>query len=142
MAKKGDKITKPPIGSVEDPNSLYHFMLRYLEAQRVLNRSAASLQTLEYNLRGFIRWCEDRGLQRPNEISKPVLDRYQKHVFYYRKPNGAPLSISAQCNYLSAVKAYFKWLARQNYIMYNPASEIDLPKSGHTLPTQVLSLER
>jgi len=37
------------------------------------------------------------------------------------------------------VRAYFKWLTRQNYILYNPASEIDLPRLEKRLPKHVLT---
>jgi integrase/recombinase XerD len=37
------------------------------------------------------------------------------------------------------VRSFFKWLARQNYILYNPASEMELPKLEKRLPKHVLS---
>src|SRR5580704_9753779 len=35
-------------------------------------------------IRRFIAWCDDRGLSDPKEITKPILERYQRHLFYYR----------------------------------------------------------
>ena len=40
---------------------------------------------------------------------------------------------------LTPVRAYFKWLTRENYILYNPASEIDLPRLEKRLPKHVLT---
>lgn len=37
--------------------------------------------------------------------------------------------------------ARFKSLTRQNPILRNPASEIDLPRVGRTLPKNILSVE-
>jgi len=37
------------------------------------------------------------------------------------------------------VRSYFKWLARNNFILYNPASELELAKLEHRLPKAVLS---
>lgn len=34
---------------------------------------------------------------------------------------------------------FFKWLARQEYIEYNPASELELPKRGRHLPKVIYS---
>jgi integrase/recombinase XerD len=34
----------------------------------------------------------------------------------------------------------FKWMTRQNHILHNPASEIDLPRIGRTLPKSILSV--
>lgn len=38
------------------------------------------------------------------------------------------------------VRGYFKWLTRQNVLLYNPASELELPKLEHRLPRHVLTL--
>lgn len=39
------------------------------------------------------------------------------------------------------VRAFFKWLARENRILYNPASELVLPRIERRLPKHVLSAE-
>ena len=37
------------------------------------------------------------------------------------------------------IRAFFKWLARQNHLLYNPASELELPRLEHRLPKHVLT---
>ena len=37
-------------------------------------------------------WCAERGLTEPVEVTRPVLERYQRHLFHYRKSDGEPLS--------------------------------------------------
>lgn len=77
----------------------------------------------------FTAWCEARSIVRPTEVTKPIVDRYQRHLYHYRKPNsGKPLTFAAQISRLVAVRSFFKWLARQNVLLWNPASEIELPK--------------
>jgi integrase/recombinase XerD len=73
------------------------------------------------------------------EITRPILERYQRHLFYYRKKNGEPLSFRSQHSRLVPLRVWFKWMTRQNYILHNPASEIDLPRLGRTLPKNILS---
>ncbi len=139
MANKGKKTPRTPIGNPADPNSLYAFMLHFLEAQRIKNYSERTLEGREAHLRYFIGWCEDRGLSRPQAISKPVVERYQRHLFHYRKKNGEPLSIRSQHTRLIPLRAYFKWLAQENYILYNPAADIELPRLEQRLPKHVLT---
>jgi site-specific recombinase XerD len=69
-----------------------------------------------------------------------VLDRYRKWLYYYRKPNGQPLSFRSQYTRLIPIRAFFKWLARNNYILYNPASELELPRLEQRLPRAVLTV--
>ena len=88
----------------------------------------------------FILWCDERGLTRPQDITKPILERYQRHLYHHRKSNGLPLSVTAQLGLLTPLKAWFKWLTRQNHILYNPASELELPKKQKVLPKGILSI--
>jgi integrase len=36
---------------------------------------------------------------------------------------------------------WFRWMTRQNHILHNPASEIELPRLGHRLPKHVLTIQ-
>lgn len=74
-------------------------------------------------------------------ITKPILERYRKHLFYSRKTNGEPLSFHSQQVMLSSLKSFFKWLEEENYLPYNPASEIKLPKAPKHLPKTILSID-
>ncbi|MCZ7537512.1 MAG: hypothetical protein M5T61_17480 [Acidimicrobiia bacterium] len=48
--------------------------------------------------------------------------------------NGQPLSFRSQYSRLVPVRAFFKWLTRQNVLLYNPASGLELPRLEHRLP--------
>jgi len=68
-----------------------------------------------------------------------VLERYQRYLFFYRKKNGEPLTFHSQHARLMPLRGWFKWMTRQNYILHNPASEIELPRLGRSLPKNLLS---
>lgn len=36
-------------------------------------------------------WCEARSIGRPQGVTKPILERYQRHLFHMRKADGKPL---------------------------------------------------
>lgn len=139
MPKKGAHTPLPPIGDPTDPDSLYAYLLRFLEWMRVKNYSDRTTENREVYLRYFIEWCEERGLGRPHDITKPIIERYQRYLFHYRKKNGEPLSTRSQHTRMTPVRAYFKWLTRENHILYNPASEIELPRLEKRLPKHVLT---
>ena len=117
------------------------YLQRYLENRRINHYSADSLQRYDSSLRQFIVWCDARGLDSPTAITKPILERYKKHLFYTRKANGEPLSISSQSVKLANLKAWLKWLTRENYLLYNPASDLTLPRRPQRLPSHILSLD-
>jgi integrase/recombinase XerD len=91
-------------------------------------------------LDGFILWCDERGLQRPHDITRPILQRYQGHLYHYRKANGQPLSFNTQVTRLMPLVAFFKWCARENHILHNPASDLVLPKPPRQLPRHLMSV--
>lgn len=142
MPKKGTRSKpKPIVGNPNDPEGLFVWMQRYLEALRIKNYSERTIENRQSYLSFFIVWCEARSLARPQEVTKPILERYQRHLFHLRKENGKPLTFSAQLQRLTPLRAYFKWLTRQNVLLWNPASELELPRQEKRLPKHVLTIE-
>jgi len=115
---------------------------RYLSGLRILNYSECTLYNRLYDLDLFLKWCDTRGLSDPRDISKPVLERYQSHIYHYRKKDGDPLSVHTQHRHLASVRLFFKWISQENYIPHNPASELILPKLGKRLPRNILNTEK
>jgi integrase/recombinase XerD len=81
-----------------------------------------------------------RGVSRPQEVTKPILERYQRHLFHARVRD-KPLSAWTQKARLNPLKSYFKWLTKQNVLLFNPASELEMPKVVSTLPKHILSAD-
>lgn len=140
MPRKGQTRARPPVGDTRDPDSLYHHMLRFSAWQREKNYSERTVENREDGLRAFIAWAYERGLTRPQEITRPILERYQRHLFLYRKANGEPLSVRSQHVRTTPIRALFKWLARGNHVLYNPASDLELPRMERRLPRHVLNV--
>jgi integrase/recombinase XerD len=128
-----------PVGNPNDPQGMLPMLNHFLESMRVRNFSEATVAHREFYGKIFIRWCHERGVLRPNEVTKPILERYQRYLFHYRKKNGDPISFRTQQHHLVVLRMWFKWLARGNHILYNPASELELPRLEYRLPKHVLS---
>ena len=114
---------------------------KHLEWMLVTNYSERTVYTRRYDLNTFKGWCEERELHEVASITKPVIDRYQRFLYYYRKKDGNPLSFSRQMGRLIAIRGFFKWCTKQNYLLFNPASEIDLPRKEQRLPEVVFTPE-
>jgi integrase/recombinase XerD len=137
MPRKGDR--KPPAGDQNDPHGMGVLLARFLEWLGVKNFSARTVDVRRACIGYFIEWAGQRGIARPGEVTRPILERYQRYLFYYRKQNGEPLSIPTQESRLTSLRAWFKWLARHRHILYNPAGELELPKRQQRLPRHVLT---
>jgi integrase/recombinase XerD len=139
MGKKGERKPRIPDGDRTDPQGMAALCHAYLEWGQVHNYSDHTINHQLRYLNAFIAWASDRGLLRPGEVTKAILERYQRWLFHYRKEDGDPLSFATQKAYLVPVRMWFKWLARHNHILYNPASELELPKPCRTLPRNILT---
>jgi integrase/recombinase XerD len=69
-----------------------------------------------------------------------VLEQYQRYLFYYRQKSGQPLTFRSQHARLVPLRVWFRWMARQRFLLHNPASELELPRLGFRLPN-VLTVE-
>ena len=124
-----------------EPSGMAPYLARFLEVSSCKGLSARTVEIRDRMLRLFIRWCSERDLDRPQDVTRPILESYQRHVFHTRKSNGEPLSFATQQQRLGPVKAFFRWLARENLILADPASDLELPRARHRLPRHVLTPE-
>jgi len=100
MPRKGQRIKhrKPPAvkpkgqgpgNPGEHPlahNGLSRYMEEHFDWMQVTGYSAETVRARRQAIRRFIAWADERGLSDPREITKPMLERYQRYLFYWRKP--------------------------------------------------------
>jgi integrase/recombinase XerD len=102
--------------------------------------SPTTIRSRRQQLGALAGWLGERGVSRPVEVTRPMLVRYQRWLFHYRKPDGHPLSFRSQNQRILPVRAFFKWAVKNNLVGSNPASELDLPRVEHRLPQPALSI--
>jgi len=142
--KRRKKPSAAIIARERDPaetSGFYPYLLRFIEWSDSRNYSKGTTAARTDHLKRFIRWCLERSLDRPQDITRPILDRYRRYLYHYRKESGEPLSFATQQQRLLPLRAFFKWLARENLILSNPASELELPRVHRRLPAHILSRE-
>lgn len=137
--KRGGKEI-PPENFDRDGLTLAVYTDRYLDHLRILNRTAQAIRGQRHSTKYFLRWAQERELVRPEQVTYPILQGYQRWLWHYRKENGKPLSVSSQRGRLGAVKTFFSWLCKECVIEANPASDLELPKGEHRLPIEALPI--
>ena len=141
MPRRGERKKRPPLGDLSDPQSLASLHAAFLEHSRVRGYREGTVVNRDRYGRAFILWCQERGILRASEVTRPILERYQRHLYHYRRANGEPLSFQTQYAHLSPLKMFFRWLARERHIVHNPASELELPRLDRRLPKHVLTAQ-
>ena len=133
------RVTKTRKPEILPATQLEAMMRDHLQALAIQNYSAYTVKNRQAHIGFFLQWCKERGLTEPVEVTRPVLERYQRHLFHYRKKNGEPLSFRSQHSCLVPLRVWFRWMTRQNHILHNPASELELPRLGRALPKNIFS---
>jgi integrase/recombinase XerD len=133
-----------PLRYAGDPTARGGFrsaLIEHIDWMGAMHYSTHSLKNRRIEAGYFIDWCEERSMMRPDEVTRAVLERYRQYLFHVRGTRtGAPLSLRTQHRRLAAVKAFFKWLTRHDHLLFNPASELELPRPPQQLPRHLLSI--
>ena len=111
-----------------------------------LEERAYSPRTLAgrfWALRTFLTWAHERALTRPEAITKPILESYQRALWRHEQagPKKKPLSVMTQRTFLAALQGLFGWLCRENHLPGNPAADLELPRKPRRSLPKALALE-
>ena len=131
----------PPIGGLDDPDSLNQHMQQYLLSLVVRGQSQHTAASSKAALTRFIRWSEKRSLSRPSEIDWPLVELFQQSLFFHRKRNGEPLTARSMQFLLIPLRQWFSWMVKQGHLPFSPAAELELPKVPRRLPKAILSAQ-
>jgi integrase/recombinase XerD len=107
---------------------------QFLEWSAVVGYSPDTIRIRETTLNWFLSWCDERSVCHPRDVTRMVIDRYQHHLHHHRKANGEPLSYGSQINRLNPLRAFCKWLVRENLLLYDPAAALMLVRPPKRLP--------
>jgi integrase/recombinase XerD len=128
-------------GAPNDLCGLTAAMRRYLEHLGVRGYRPQGIATAERYIRDFIAWSDERGVTHPSQVSRQVLERYQRHLYHYRKRDGSPLTVAGQRCKLVPLRGFFRWLTKVAEIPANPAADLELPRAIKRLPRTVLTAD-
>jgi integrase/recombinase XerD len=132
---RAKKLQSKPLPS----NQMAALLTEFIEWMHVSNAAEYTVYHRRACIARFIRWAHEHGIADPIEVTRPVLVNYQRYLYYYRQKNGEPLTFRTQYSRMVPVRAWFRWLVRNNHILHNPASDLDMPKIEQRLPRAVLS---
>jgi len=117
-----------------------HAHLRWAEVSRL---APMSLVLRQRGLARFVAWAHERGLRHPQELTRQVLEAYQRHLYLARSQrDGNPLGLRTQQQLIGAVRGWCKWLTREGHIPANPAADLEMPRMPRSLPRTLLSVDQ
>jgi len=125
------------------PKGLSYYILEYLKWMQMQNYSVVTIENRKRYLGYFAIWALENKAEEIQTLGRELLDNYKKYLFEVKKKkNGLSLGVYGQWSRLEPLRSFFSWMARKYFILYNPASELDLPRLGQTLPGNILTDEQ
>jgi integrase/recombinase XerD len=124
-----------------DPDALAALVPRYLEWLRERAYSGETIACRRHQLAVLVAWCAERGLLWPSDLGRQAVELYQRHLAHHQKADGGSLSVRTQRGYLHTLVSFCRWLSRNRLLLYNPASDLVLPRPPHPIPRGVLTSE-
>src|SRR5580658_930597 len=144
-SERGGQEREPLAFTRATPDALAVCAESWLEALRPRNYAEATIEDRFFTLKFFMQWAADRDVTKAGEVTRPILEAFQRYLWRYERPGGKGsagkrLGWSTQRQRIGCLKDWFRWLTRQNVILHNPASELELPRMEKRLPTQALTV--
>lgn len=132
---------RPELMDLADATGFSARVLQFLRWQETRGFSPATVTTRKRALCVALTWFKENGITHPREVTRPVLERFQRWAFSKRTNDGRPWSFRTQQTVLDGVRAFFAWMAKEDHLLFNPAADLELPRVHKTLPKNVLSLD-
>ncbi len=105
------------------------WLARFREGLLLQGKRPRTLHGYHCEVRQFLEFLADRGLEEPHQIQRQDVQAYQVSLHRRRKPNGDPITLVTQNTKMAAVLTFLKFLHQQNYVLVNPGEGVELPRT-------------
>ncbi|EKN87845.1 putative site-specific tyrosine recombinase XerC [Leptospira interrogans str. 2003000735] len=131
-----------PLTNETSPSVLETRILEYLDKQKSLGISIHTIRCQRFYLEVYFKWCMERGIEDPNQMTMSLVDRYGKYVSQYRNQvTKKVITPETQNNLLINMKTFYEWMQRREYIGKNPCWDMRLVKTPKRIPRNILKVE-
>ena len=127
--------TRPKFVVVEKDETQFDKL--FLEYKNYLKTKGYAIDTIKgykKDLYIFFDWLDRRLIKRIEDITKPLLLDYYKELHSYKGIKQKGWSSSSRYSHLIAIRKFFQFLFRYDYINSDPTATIEMPKKEKGLP--------
>lgn len=124
---------------VSSPLALTAALEKFCAHLAVRNYSPFTIEQRLTVTNALIGWLAAQDVDQVEQVTPDLVEAYRKRLFDHRKANGEGVALRTQIARLVAIRAFFRWLAKEKLIASNPAAELELPRGERRLPGTILS---
>jgi len=119
--------------------SLEHLGKEYIQSVQVKNFSERTIEGQRWRLGKFFLFLHRQGVDRFEQISKPLILDYQTEQYHCLSQRGRPKSVGHQNGMLAVAKGFTAFLKERDYIISDPGRDVKYAKAPKSLPRSILT---
>jgi integrase/recombinase XerD len=119
--------------------SLESLVEEFLKTLKVRNLSPATVKGVAWRLGKFLDYLASREITGVTGITKEVIATFRIEQYERINQQGKPNGAAHQNRMLAAVKQFTNWLKEYDYLVSDPAKDIDYAKQPKSLPRGILT---
>jgi integrase/recombinase XerD len=111
----------------------------FTRSLKIRNLAERTIVGVRWRLGKFFSYLESQGINHIDGITKDAVRTYQVELYQCINIKGSQNTIAYQNNMLSAVKQFLRFLHQRDYIVADPARDVQYAKQPKQLPKGVLT---
>ena len=119
--------------------NLKHLADEFINSLKVRNMAKRTIKFQRWKLGKFLIFLDLRSIEKPDQISKAIIFDYQTELYHTINNRGRPNSVSSQNNMLATARSFTAFLKQRDYIISDPAQDVQYAKIPRTLPRGILT---
>lgn len=123
----------------KSPVSLDSLVQEFLKTLKVRNLSPTTVKGTAWKLGKFLAYLESREITEVTAITREVIATFQVELYEQINQQGQPNGVHHQNRMLSGVKQFMSYLKEYDFIVYDPAKDIQYAKEPKSLPRGILT---
>ncbi len=115
---------------------------RYLLDLKLRNYSARTIESNTNQLERFVRWCNEREINTPSDLTEDVIAGYRRYLYHHiNERTGKPLHVNSQAHMLINLRSFCRWLAKHEIVRRDPSLKLEIPSAGKRRIADVLTID-
>jgi integrase/recombinase XerD len=119
-------------------DKLDFLLVKFTEHLKVIGFSKRSIPDYVHNVKLFLEYLKELKVETLAEVDRRMVLDYQARV-YLQTFKDRPIAPATQRARLTCVKTFYQYLIKAGLALYDPTSDLDLPKRPNQLPKGILS---
>lgn len=111
---------------------------RYLSASLTEGKSPLTVKQARSALKALTAYLQSLGVANIEYLDHDALTQYREEISWRLTAKGTPLTPRSQSELLGHLRAFCRYLVREDWLMADPSRRIPNPKKQHALPRAIL----